>query len=152
MRGFSLVEVVIVSALILLVSLTAFQTAEIVNTREKEERMRQALLEMRLALDKFHQDQLRFPRSFDELLTTSVPDKGGFYLRRLPLNPLLGEVKWEIASRTSLDGSYDHWEEITTSADSISIVAPEIIAPPIVDVRCPTAAGEGLNGIPYDEW
>jgi general secretion pathway protein G len=145
-NGFTLVEVIIVTALILLISLTAFQTAEIVNTREKEERMRHALLEMRAAMDKFHQDQLRFPNTFDELLTTVVPGKGGFYLRRLPLNPMFGESRWEIASRTSIDGSYNHWEEITASSQGMSDGAP------ILDVRCPPAAGTGLNGIEYQNW
>ncbi|MFZ5953045.1 MAG: type II secretion system protein [Candidatus Rifleibacteriota bacterium] len=146
MRGFTLVEVVIVSALILLVSLTAFKTAEIVSVREKEDRLRLSLLEMRSAMDKFHQDQLRFPLDLNELLNTAVPLKGGFYLRRLPLNPLFGTVKWEIASRTSLDGSYDHWEEITLPSQKMSDNTP------IVDIRCPDAAGEGLNGILYRNW
>ncbi len=146
MKGFTLVEVVVVSALILLISLTAFQTADIVNTRENEERMRSCLLDMRAALDRFHQANLRFPLNFNELLTGTDPIRGSFFLRRFPINPLLREPKWEIASRTSLDGSYNHWEVITAPGDGMSD------ATPIVDVRCPPEAGTGLNAIEYKNW
>jgi general secretion pathway protein G len=145
-QGFSLVEVVVVSGLVLMISLVAFQTAEIVTQREKEDRLRSALLEMRAALDAFHQDQIRFPDTITELLTTPRPG-GGFYLRRLPLNPLnqpFPAVKWEISGRTSREGTTDVWVEITDPAPTIGL--------PIVDIRCPAAAGTGLNGLPYFQW
>lgn len=146
MKGFTLIEVVVVTALILLISLTAFQTADIVNTREREERMRNSLLEMRSAMDRFHQNNLRYPVSIDELLTGVDPDKGSFYLRRFPLNPFLGESKWEIATRTSIAGTGDVWEEISLSSMGMSDGAP------IVDIRCSSTVGIGLNGIEYKNW
>ena len=144
--GFTLVEVIIVSALILLISLTAFQTADIVNTREKEERMRSCLLEMRAAMDRFHQNNLRFPVSIDELLTTVDPEKNSFYLRRFPINPMLGVTKWDIASKTSIDGIGETWEEISNSSMGMSDASP------IVDIRCSATVGIGLNGIEYRHW
>ncbi len=143
-RGFTLLEVVVASALILVVSYTAFQTVEVVNQREKEEQLRNALLEMRSALDQFHHDNLRFPDTFSELLTAPRP-LGAFYLRRLPLNPMFAEIKWEIASQTSIDGTDDHWLEIDAADDTIADGA-------IIDVRCPPTAGTGLNGIAYQQW
>ncbi|GAB4272849.1 MAG: hypothetical protein Kow0029_11980 [Candidatus Rifleibacteriota bacterium] len=151
-RGFTLVEVIIVSALILLLSLTAFQTADIVNTREKEERLRISLLEMRAAIDRFQQNdhdgdnEHRFPLTINELLTNKDPNTGGFYLRRLPLNPFLGETKWDIASKTTLDGSSDHWEEISNPMQGMSDNTP------IVDIRCSSTVGISLNGTPYKNW
>jgi hypothetical protein len=126
--------------------MTAFETADIVNTRTKEERLRQCLLDMRSALDRFHQVNLRFPDNFDELLNGTDPIRGSFFLRRFPINPLLKEPKWEIASRTSLDGSYYFWEVITASNQNMSDSTP------IVDVRCPDEAGVGLNRIEYKNW
>lgn len=147
-NGFTLVEVVVVSALILLASLVAFHTADIVSQREKEERLRYALLEMRAALDKFFEDSYqnpaipagqipRFPKSFDEMLLTKRPVAGGsFYLRRLPLNPMLKSTTWHLVIATITD-------DITSEQ-----------VPVITDVRCPDTVipPDGLNGIPYKDW
>jgi len=156
--GFTLVEVVIVSALILLGSLVAFHTAEIVSQREKEERMRYALLEMRAALDKFFEDSYqnpaipvlekpRFPKTIAELINTKRPIPGGsFYLRRLALNPMAGEIRWQ------LTGSNGTSEEILVITDAVSAFVDATMT--IVDIRCPDTVlpATGLNGIPYKEW
>ncbi|PKL41866.1 MAG: hypothetical protein CVV41_17010 [Candidatus Riflebacteria bacterium HGW-Riflebacteria-1] len=147
-RAFTLVEVVVVSALILLASLVAFHTAEIVSQREKEERLRYALLDMRAALDIFFQDSHqnpaisagqipRFPKTIDEMLLTKRPVPGGsFYLRRLPLNPMLKNTNWHLVIATITD-------DITSE-----------LVPVITDVRCPDTVTppDGLNGIPYKDW
>ncbi len=147
LSGFTLVEVVVVTALILLVSLVGIQTADVVSQREKEERLRFALLEMRAAMDLFHQDQLRFPNSFDELLTTQRLVNGanyGYYLRRLPLNPIFATVRWEVSSKTSRTGAADVWVEITNPTTTIGA--------PIVDVRSPDPAFTSLRGDQYSKW
>jgi hypothetical protein len=105
--------------------------------------MRQNLLEMRSALDKYHQNNLSFPNSINDLLTTAMPN-GGFYLRRFPLNPMFNETRWEISAKTSLDGTGDVWVEITVPTTTIT--------GPIVDIRCPPSAGTGLNGLSYENW
>lgn len=143
-KGFTLLEVVIASTLILVISYSAFQTAEVVSQREKEEQLRSSLLEMRSALDQFHQDNLRFPDTFIELLEAPRP-LGAFYLRRFPLNPMFATITWEIASQTSINGENDSWLEISTAAATIN-------GGSIIDVRCPASAGTGLNGIPYQHW
>lgn len=143
-KGFTLLEVVVASALILILSYAAFQTADIVTQREKEEQLRITLLEMRSALDQFHQENLRFPDSIHELLT-APRSLGAFYLRRFPLNPILASTAWEIASQTSLTGLTDYWLKIYTADSSI----PD---GQVIDIRCPPEAGTGLNGIPYEQW
>lgn len=149
--GFTLVEVIVVSALILLVSLLGFQTADVVSQREKEDRLRSSLLEMRLAMDQYHQDHLKFPDSIQQLIDTPRVFKSttyGRYLRRFPLNPLDANFpparRWEVSGKTSLAGTTDVWTEITDPAATIGM--------PIVDIRCPPDAGTGLNGIPYQSW
>lgn len=147
--AFTLIEVVIVSALVLLFSLVAFETTEIVNQRDKEDRLKSCLLEMRAALDDFHVDnhadgshteKFRYPDTLDELVNTATP-KGGFYLRRIPINPMFSAVKWEVSDKTSLAGTTDVWQDLSAYTGG-----------PIVDVRCPPSAGIGLNGIPYKDW
>jgi len=143
-NGFTLLEVVIASALVLVLSYAAFQTADIVDQREKEEQLRVSLQEMRAALDQFHQENLRFPDSIQELLT-APRSLGAFYLRRFPLNPMFASTTWEIASQTSLTESEDFWLKIYSADTSL----PD---GPIIDIRCPPEAGTGLNGIPYHHW
>lgn len=130
--------------MILVLSFAAFQTADIVSQREKEEQLRITLLEMRGALDQFHQENLRFPDSIHELLT-APRSLGAFYLRRFPLNPMLASTVWEIASQTTLTGSSDYWLKIFSADTSIP-------NGPVIDIRCPPEAGTGLNGIPYEQW
>lgn len=160
MRGFSLVEVVIVSALLLLGSLVAFQTAEIVSLRDKEERLRYSLLEMRSAIDQFFGDSYqnpsipelekpRFPKTIEELLTTKRPVPGGtFYLRRLPLNPMLSEVQWELRGRKK-GASLEEKINIASIADKFE--DPDMT---ISDIRYPEGVypDTGLNGVLYHEW
>lgn len=143
-KGFTLLEVIIASTLLLVVSYSTFQTAEVVSQREKEEQLRSSLLEMRSALDQFHQDNLRFPDTFIELLEAPRP-LGAFYLRRLPFNPMFATISWEIASQTSINGENDYWLPISTATAVIN-------GGSIIDVRCPASAGTGLNGIPYQNW
>lgn len=158
-RGFTLVEVVVVSALILLASLVAFHTAEVVSQREKEERMRYALLELRATLDSFFQDSYqnpaileadkpRFPLSIHELLTTKRPVAGGsFYLRRLPLNPMFAATRWQLIGNDGIGG-----EELKIITDASMTFDGANMK--IVDIRCPDDVfpADGLNGIPYKEW
>lgn len=156
--AFTLIEVVIVTALILLFSVVAFETASVINQREKEGRLKQALIEMRGAIDAFQQDHFSqpnqgLPDTFSTLVTTPTPE-GGFYLRRFSINPMFRDdpitpkheqFTWEISDKTTLAGTGDTWREITSSSTST-------VGGFIIDVRCPPSAGTGLNGIPYKDW
>ena len=161
-KGFTLVEVVVVTALILLVSLVGIQTADVVSQREKEERLRFALLEMRAAMDLYFQEHLKFPDSISKLTDTVRNSGRGFYLRRLPINPLVGTPAdpyiWEIASSTkreyaSAADESAHWIEIHSPADII----PDPLVPPgppapILDIRCPDPGYTALDGTRYSKW
>lgn len=130
--GFTMVEVVVASALVLLISSIVSPASETIAKREKEERLRQALWEMREGIERYRQDNGSPPTSLQQLLAATAPSPiGGFYLRRLPLNPFVASTQWEIAS-------------------------------PIIDVRCPDPAtgtanqrvspGTGTDGIAYRDW
>lgn len=151
--GFSLIELVVVSALILLVSLVGVQTADLVSQREKEDRLRYSLLEMRAALDLYHQEKTIFPTSFNDLLNTKRFDGSyGYYLRRMPINPLFGTVKWEIASQTqrnyaNITEEQAHWQALTDP--SVTILP---VPAPIVDIRSPDPGYNSIRGDSYLQW
>lgn len=147
-RAFTLLELVVVTALVLLLSLVAIPMSDLLNQREDEARLRQALLEMRTALDRYQQKTGSFPTKLGDLLVQR-DEQGACFLRRLPINPLATTTLWQIASRTTIEGIADHWEPdppvpitgTTTMSDHS----------PIVDIRCPPL-GTGINGIPYERW
>ncbi|MBI3037528.1 prepilin-type N-terminal cleavage/methylation domain-containing protein [bacterium] len=144
-KAFSLIEVLIATALLLILSLIAVPILDISDQREREERLRLALVEMRSALNNHRQKHNTFPSSMLVLLAT--PTAGGFYLRRFPINPVTSppQTRWDIASRTTGSAS-DHWETILSAGDTLTDGTP------IVDVRCPENIGTGINGIPYQNW
>ena len=136
--GFTLVEVIVVTALLLLISLVGIQTADVVSQREKEERLRYSLLEMRAALDLYFQDQHSFPATITELLTQPRLLNGseyGFYLRRIPLNSFFNSQHWTYATGTFDTG------------------IPKTV---VVDVFCPSQGSpeldKALDGTSYLEW
>ena len=148
-NGFTLVEVVVVTALILLVSLVGIQTADIVAQREKEERLRYSLLEMRAAMDLYFQDKTEFPEKLVDLTTTQRLVNGsnyGYYLRRIPLNPFLRNREWEVYSQTTASGA----GEISTKTNPLD--GSHSLIGRIVDVRYPDPLAEALDGTKYSKW
>lgn len=142
--GFSLLEIVIACGLVLLLSFCGIHSQQTAWQRDREDRLRTTLLTVRTALTQFHSDHARFPATLLELLETPRP-MGAFYLRRLPLNPMCAELRWEVSGQTSISGADDIWVEITAANTAIP-------AGRILDIRCPATAGDGLNGIPYHRW
>ena len=80
-RGFTLIELVVVMAIVaLLISIAAPRYFKHVD-RAKEAVLRQSLFVMRDAIDKFHGDMGRYPLTLDELVVKE-------YLRKVPVDPL----------------------------------------------------------------
>lgn len=80
-RGFTLVELMVVMAIIAL--LLALALPRYFNHLEssRETILKQDLVVMRDAIDKFHGDRGRYPNSLDELVSER-------YLRALPVDPI----------------------------------------------------------------
>ena len=144
-RGFSLIELVVATSLILLLSVVAVPMLDITSQREKEENLRITLNEMRGALDLYLQDHSAYPASIGTLLTHPRNDGFGFYLRRFPLNPIVSKADWEISGRTTIGGVGDVWASCTSAGFTLPGLQP------IVDIRCPDY-GTAINGINYREW
>lgn len=121
--GFTLIELIVVMAIVaLLVSIAAPRYLQSVE-RAREATLRTSLMVMRDAIDRFAADRARYPDSLDELVATR-------YLRMLPEDPITG-----------LRGA---WVELAPPADSL-------LPGRVVDVRS-GAAGRARDGALYAEW
>lgn len=119
-RGFTLIELIVVMAIVaLLVSVAApryFASLE----RARENSMRSSLQVMRHALDQFAADRGRYPDTLVELVQAR-------YLRSLPEDPLTGRS--------------DSWVEVEVPPDSV-------LTGKVSDVRS-GAAGRTVAGVLY---
>ena len=152
-RGLTLVELVAVSAILLVLASITLPVANTVRKRQKELELRRSLREIREGLDRFQFDVQRFPGIRTNLL--SVSNEEGYpeeldwlvegvdtgqqvdiklkYLRRLPVDPITGQREWGTRS------SRDRPDALFT--DGINIF----------DVYSKSDK-VGLNGVPYSQW
>ncbi len=123
-RAFTLIELIVVMAIIaVLLTLSLpryFQSID----RSAEVTLRHNLNTMREAIDKFHGDNARWPRSLQELVERR-------YLRALPVD--------------SITGAADTWIAVSPPPDA----AGETTG--VRDVRS-GAPGNGADGSPYGQW
>lgn len=154
-RGFTLIELVITVAIVGLLASVALPLAELTVQRNKEHELRQALREIRTALDAYKQavSEGRVARSLNDsgyppslnVLTDGVPDatspdkkKKIYFLRHIPRDPMSDDAT-QSGDETWGKRSY------ASSAD-----APEE-GDDVFDVYSQSLA-VGLNGIPYRNW
>ena len=154
-RGLTLIELVCCSAIILVLAGAAVPVANTWVKRKKELELRQALREIRTAIDRFQWDaehnanfrgpsgklnatnEEGFPEKLEWLYKGyDIGDLAGTkikYLRRLPLDPITGTPDWMLRSSRDKPGSY--------GTDGINIF----------DVHSKSKA-IGLDGTPYAQW
>ncbi len=147
-RGYTMVEMVVVCALLVIVAAVALPTAKYSIKRGKEMELRQALRQMRNAIDEFkrYSDAGLIPVELGtdgypselEILIEGVEvigqiDKSVRFLRRIPVDPMTGEAEWGLRSFQD-DFDSDSWGgENVFDVYSLS-------------------EGVGLDGLPYQEW
>jgi general secretion pathway protein G len=90
-RGFTLIEMVVVMATIGLLLALALPKYLATLERGKEQVLRQNLVQMREALDKYYGDTGKYPERLEDLVTRH-------YLRAVPVDPFNESATWVIVA------------------------------------------------------
>ena len=146
--GFTLAELVMVAALLSILAMVALPVAKFTSRRSKEADLRQALRELRTAIDEYKRysdlglipvdlGTEGYPKELEDLVegvdVVGQVDKKKKFLRRIPVDPMMGKAEWGMRA-------YDDEPD----ADSWG-------GENVYDVYSQSAA-VGLNGVPYREW
>jgi len=133
-RGFTLLELIIVIAVIGILATIAMPALKDVPRRASESVLRVNLNTIREILDQYHGDKGSYPTTLEELV-----DSG--YLRRVPFDPITkSEETWELV-----------YEEIDPDNPPPETDIPEDGGLGIIDVYSGSDA-ISLDGTPYNEW
>lgn len=151
--GFTLIEMVVVVAIVGILAAAAQPLLELQSRRQKEFALRQGLRTLRTAIDAYHQaaadgkiappdNQSGYPPTL-QVLTDGVPESGApksrqvYFLRRLPRDPF-ADVSAPAAQTWGLR-SYDSPPDAPQPGRDVFDIHSQ-------------ADGTGLDGTPYREW
>jgi general secretion pathway protein G len=120
-RGFTLLELIVAATILSILTLMALPLARVTIQREKEKQLRQALWEMRDAIDRYKDaadrgafqtkvDSMNYPPDLDELVKGIEGQAGKKYrfLRSIPTDPMTGTKEWGLRSMQD-DPDSDSW-------------------------------------------
>jgi len=151
-RGYSFVELVIVSAILLILASAVLPLAQVTSQRQREVELRRALREMRTAIDRFKDavdtgqipttelapGSEGYPPDLETLVegVAAANDASGRqlkFLRRVPIDPMTNSSEWGLRSYQD-------------RPDSSSWGGQNVF-----DVYT-TSGGEALDGTKYRDW
>ena len=124
--GFTLVELMIVMAIIAVLMSVAIPIYSRSITRSKESVLKNNLFTMRTVIDEYTYDKQKAPQTLNDLVSDG-------YLRQIPVDPITGTA--------------DSWRVIMEDASN-TVNQSE---PGIFDVRS-SSDKTSLEGTPYSEW
>jgi general secretion pathway protein G len=95
-RGFTLVELMVVMAIVVILVSIAVPLYQKAVIRAKESVLRSNLFTIRSVIDEYTLDKQRAPQTLDELVSEG-------YLRQIPIDPITGDnTTWRIIMEDSL--------------------------------------------------
>jgi general secretion pathway protein G len=119
-RGFTLLELIVATAILVVLSTMAIPLARVTITREKERQLRVDLWEMRDAIDRYKDaadrggfqtkaDSQNYPPDLETLVKgVDVNGKKIRFLRKIPIDPMTGTAEWGLRSMQD-DPDSDSW-------------------------------------------
>ncbi len=122
MRGFTLIELIVATTILIVLTALAVPMARVTIKREKEHELRHALWEMRDAIDRYKDASDRgafrtkvgsegYPPDLDTLVKgEDVQGKKLKFLRRIPIDPMTNSTEWGMRSMQD-DPTSDSWGE-----------------------------------------
>ena len=125
-RGFTLLELMIVMAIILILATLGAGRYEQATVRAHEAALKQDLFVMRNAIQQYTLDKEAGPNSLDDLVSAG-------YLREIPRDPITREREWATSSDQILD-------------------SPDQTATGITDVHSTSDAISPFESTPYSSW
>jgi general secretion pathway protein G len=119
--GFTLIELIVATTILLVLTGMAIPMARVTIKRDKERELRHALWEMRDAVDRYKDAADRgafqikvgsegYPPDLDTLVNgVDVGGKKLKFLRRIPIDPMTGNTDWGLRSMQD-DPTSDSWD------------------------------------------
>jgi len=120
MRGFTLVELIVATTILVILTTLAVPLARVTIRRERERLLRRDLWELRDAIDRYKDAADRgafqtkvgsqnYPPDLDTLVKgVDVKGKKLKFLRRIPMDPMTGSTEWGMRSMQD-DPDSDSW-------------------------------------------
>jgi len=121
-RGFTLIELIVATTILIVLTALAIPLARVTIKREKERELRHALWEMRDAIDRYKDASDRgafrtkvgsegYPPDLDTLVKgEDVQGKKLKFLRKIPIDPMTNSTEWGLRSMQD-DPNSDSWGE-----------------------------------------
>lgn len=146
--GLTMIEMVIVAALLVILATVTLPVARYAIKRQKEAELRLALRQMRNAIDEYKRYSDAgliplelgadgYPTELEELVEpvdlVGQVDKQVRFLRQIPIDPMTGEDEWQLLSYQDEPDSGSWGGENVYDVRSLSV-------------------GRGLNGELYSDW
>jgi general secretion pathway protein G len=146
--GYTLAELVMVCALLATLAALVLPVTRFSVRRGKEMQLRQALREMRNAIDEYKRfsdagmlelelGSEGYPTELEQLIEpqelVGQIDKQVRFLRRIPRDPMTGDYEWGMRSIS------DEWDSDSWGGENVYDVYSQ-------------SEGVGMNGVPYNLW